>query len=149
MTEGSFTKAQKRNNKEFNNRLDKVTGWLVDGDWHGSFRSLTEADGDAIIANTADRQELSLFTLEFSRLPGGGVKAVETRVEDGETRQESFIVGVQPYEKTFYMISLDDNDIAFGNICRGSNTISVSKLEGPELGDETILGIFQFTDLLA
>ncbi len=97
----------------------------------------------------ADKKQLTLFAIEFSRVDGGAIKAVETRVEDGAIRKETFIVGIQPFEKTFYMVSIEDNDIAFGNICRKSNTISISKLEDAEPGDDRGLGIFQFTDLLA
>lgn len=144
-----WTKEQAKNKKEFEARLDKVTGWLVDGDWHGSFRSWTEANDDSIVNVRGNKEDLKVFTLEFSRGNGGVLTAVETRIEDGEISKETFIVGVQPFEKTFYMVSTEDNDLAFGNICRKSNTISLSKLEDAEAGDERGLGIFQFTDLLA
>ncbi len=86
--------------------------------------------------------------MQFLRIDGA-IKAIETRVEDGEIAQETFIVGIQSFEKTFYMISIEDNDLAFGNICRKSNTISISKLEDAEPGDDISLGIYQFTNLLA
>jgi hypothetical protein len=149
MSAQSWTKAQAKNNKAFESRLDKLTGYLVNGDWHGSFRSRTEAENDSIVNAKADKEELEAFTMQFLRIDGGAIKAIETRVEDGEIAQETFIVGIQPFEKTFYMISIEDNDLAFGNICRKSNTISISKLEAAEPGDERGLGIFQFTDLLA
>jgi hypothetical protein len=46
-------------------------------------------------------------------MPGGAIRALETRVCDGEVRKEEFIVGIQPIEKTFFMVSLSDNDLAF------------------------------------
>jgi hypothetical protein len=143
-----WTKAQAKNNKAFESRLDKLTGYLVNGDWHGSFRSRTEAENDSIVNAKADKEELEAFTMQFQRIDGA-IKAIETRVEDGEIAQETFIVGIQPFEKTFYMISIEDNDLAFGNICRKSNTISISKLENAEPGDDIGLGIYQFTNLLA
>ena len=82
-------------------------------------------------------------------MPGGAIRALETRVCDGEVRKEEFIVGIQPIEKTFFMVSLSDNDLAFGNISRGSGTISVTKLEDAEPGDESGVFIYQFTNLLA
>lgn len=150
MTAKLFTKSQARNNKKFRARLDKVTGWLVDGDWHGSYRSTTEGEDDGIIFNVANQEQLAAFTFEFVRLPGGGLKAIETRVEPGGgVVQESFIVGVQPYDKSFYMVSLDDNDLAFGSIRRGSNTMTITKLEESEPPDGSFVGVFQLTDLMA
>jgi hypothetical protein len=148
----AWSKAQTQNRREFKSRLDKVTGWLVEGDWHGSYRSFTGATDESIdsITNTIDsKKELGVFTLEFTRMPGGAIRALETRVCDGEVRKEEFIVGIQPIEKTFFMVSLSDNDLAFGNISRGSKTISVTKLEDAEPGDESGVFIYQFTNLLA
>lgn len=149
MSANPWTEAQAKNNKAFESRLDRLTGYLVNGDWHGSFRSWTEAENDSIVNAKADKEELEAFTMQFLRLDGGAIKAIQTKVEDGEIVQETFIVGIQPYKKTFYMASISDNDLAFGSICRKSNTISISKLEAAEPGDEIGLGIFQFTDLLA
>jgi hypothetical protein len=149
MSAQSRTKAQAKNNKAFESRLDRLTGYLVNGDWHGSFRSWTEADNASIVNAKSDKEELEVFTMQFLRIDGGEIKTVETIVEDGEIAQETFIVGIQPFEKTFYMVSIEDNDLAFGSICRKSNTISISKLEDTEPGDERGLGNFQFTDLLA
>jgi hypothetical protein len=146
MTAQPWSNAQARNNKAFASRLDKVTGWLVDGDWHGSFCSWTEEENDSILNFSFDKEQLPFFTLEFSRV-GEALKAVETRVENGETIKETFIVGVQPFEKTFYMFSTEDNDLAFGQISRKSNTINVTKLAYEVADDGKGLGIFQFTNL--
>jgi hypothetical protein len=148
MSAQAWTKAQAKNNKAFETRLDKLTDYLINGDWHGSFPSRTEAQNDSIVNAKADKEELEAFTMQFLRIDGA-IKAIETRVEDGEIAQETFIVGIQSFEKTFYMISIEDNDLAFGNICRKSNTISISKLEDAEPGDDISLGIYQFTNLLA
>ena len=144
-----WSQAQAKNKKEFESRLDKVTNWLVDGDWHGSYRSWTEAVNDSVVKYTANKEDLNLISIEFIHERGGILRALETRVEDGLVKQESFIVGVQPFEDQFYMNSVGDNDIAFGNINRRTNTISITKIEASELGDETAIGIYQFTNLLA
>jgi hypothetical protein len=71
MSAQPWTKAQAKNNKAFESRLDRLTGYLVNGDWHGNFRSWTEANDDSIVNVKADKEQLALFTIEFSRVDGG------------------------------------------------------------------------------
>ena len=74
---------------------------------------------------------------------------VERSYEDelGEIVRENYIAGVQPFEGTFYMLSLDDNDIVTGTINKKSGLISVTLLEQGQSGDEAFLGIEQYTNL--
>ena len=48
-----------------------------------------------------------------------------------------------------YMVSAVGNDLVFGDICKKSNTIRFAKMEDSEVSDESALGIYQFTNLLA
>jgi hypothetical protein len=148
MSAQPWTKAQAKNNKKFQAKLDKITNYLVDGDWHGSFASITLADGDAVTNFVETKETLPFATLDFSRLQGGALK-VERKFQypDGEIVSEGFIVGIQPYEKSFYMISLEDNDIAFGNVFKQSGVVSLTFLEQSEQGDEGLLGVVQYTNL--
>ena len=148
MTAKPFAKAQAKNNKRFLAKLDRITNYLVDGDWHGSFSSKTFAEADDITNVVATKSALPSFTLEFTRIPGGALR-VERSYEDelGEIVRENYIAGVQPFEGTFYMLSLDDNDIVTGTINKKSGLISVTLLEQGQSGDEAFLGIEQYTNL--
>ena len=143
-----WTKAQAKNNKKFEAKLDRITNYLVDGDWHGSFISKTFAEADGIINFVPTKSTLPLFTLEFSLIPGGALKAERTyETSFGEIVRENYIAGVQPFEGTFYMISLDDKDFVMGTINKKSGLISVTVLEPAQSGAEAFLGIEQYTNL--
>ena len=148
MSAQPWTKAQAKNNKKFQAKLDKITNYLVDGDWHGSFASGTLDAGDSIINFFQTKERLQFLTLDFSRLQGGALK-VERKWQDaaGEIISEDFIAGVQPYENSFYMISLEDNDIVFGYISKQSGVVSLTQLEQSEPNDAGLLGVFQYTNL--
>ena len=148
MTAKPFAKAQAKNNKRFLAKLDRITNYLVDGDWHGSFSSKTFAEADDITNVVATKSTLPSFTLEFSQIPGGALRA-ERSYEDelGEIVRENYIAGIQPFEGTFYMLSLEDNDIVTGTINKRSGLISVTFLEQDQSGDEAFLGIEQYTNL--
>lgn len=143
-----WTKAQAKNNKKFQAKLDKLTNFLIEGDWHGSYSSETDIEVDAITKVVGTPEDLRFATLEFSRLPSGALLATETELDDlGNLSTEEFIVGLQPYEGTFYMISIDDNDLIFGNISKKSGIINVTGVELLEPGDEARLEIIQYTNL--
>ena len=142
-----WTKAQAKNNKKFQAKLDRITNYLVDGDWHASYTSFTLADGDTITNYIGTKKDLPFSTLEFSRLQGGALKAQRTIKDGDDIYSESYIVGIQPYEKSFYMISLEDNDTAFGDICKQSGVVSLTFLEQSEPNDAGLLGVVQFTNL--
>ena len=144
-----FTPAQAKNGKRFARKVDRLTGILVDGDWRGSYRSMTWGDNGETSHQIGSQDELSFFSYEFSRMPDGGMMAVETRKRDGQIFEESYIVGVQPKGKTFSMVSLSDNDLVFGAIGSGSKTLSLTKLESEEPGDRAFVGVYQLTNILA
>jgi len=102
--------------------------------------------GDSIINFFQTKERLQFLTLDFSRLQGGALK-VERKWQDaaGEIISEDFIAGVQPYENSFYMISLEDNDIVFGYISKQSGVVSLTQLEQSEPNDAGLLGVFQYT----
>ena len=154
MTAQPWTKTQAKNNKKFQAKLDKITNYLVNGDWHGSFASVTFAFDDSIINAVETKEFLPFATLDFSRLQGGALKAVRTFKDNSgnvgdpvEIVSEEYIVGIQPYEKSFYMISLSDNDIAFGDVSMKSGVISFTTLETSEPNDEGLLAVYQYTNL--
>jgi hypothetical protein len=148
MSAQPWTKAQAKNNKKFQAKLDKLTNCLIEGDWHGSYSSETDVEGDVITNSVGKPQDLRFETLEFSRLPGGALLATETELDDlGNLITEEFIVGLQPSEGTFYMISIDDNDLIFGDICKKSGIINMTEIEQSGPGDESRLEIIQYTNL--
>jgi hypothetical protein len=148
MSRQPWTKAQAKNNKKFQAQLDKLTNYLIDGDWHSSYSSETDVEGDVITNVVGKPEDLRFATLEFSRLPGGALLATETELdESGELVTEGFVVGLQPSEGTFYMISLDDNDLIFGDICKKSGIINVTAIEQSVSGDEARLEIIEYTNL--
>lgn len=148
MTARNWSRTQAKNNKKLQAKLDRLTNYLIDGDWHGSYSSKTFAEADEITNIVASKSVLPSFTLEFSRIQGGALR-VERSYKDelGEIVREDYIAGVQPLEGTFYMLSLDDNDIVLGTIDRRSGLISVTFLEQDQSGDEAFLGIEQYTNL--
>jgi hypothetical protein len=145
-----WTKAQAMNNKKFQARLDRITNYLIEGDWRGSYSSKTFAEGDDITNFIGNKGNLPSFSLEFSRLQGGALQ-VERSYKDefGKIISEGYIVGVQPFEGAFYMLSTEDNDIVLGDICKKSGVLSLTLLEQGEPGDEAFLGIEQYTNLSA
>jgi hypothetical protein len=148
MSAQPWSKAQAKNNRRFKARLDKLTNYLIEGDWHGSYSSETDVEGDVITNIVGTPEDLRFATLEFSRLPGGALLATETELDDlGNLNTDEFIVGLQPSEGTFYMISLDDNDLIFGNICKKSGIINVTGIEQSEPGDEVRLEIIEYTNI--
>ena len=148
MSAQPWTKAQANNNKKFQAKLDKITNYLIEGDWRGSYSSNTSVEGDVITNNVRTKEALRFATLEFSRLPGGALLATETEFDDlGNLTTEEFIVGIQPSEGTFYMISLDDSELVFGDICKKSGIIDATVIEPKSSIDDARIEIFQYTNL--
>ena len=148
MSAKPWSKAQAKNNKKFQAKLDRITNYLIEGDWHGSYDTRTSIEGDEIINVTGTNSSLPFDTLEFILLPGGLVTAKEGRIDEtGNIEIEEFIVGIQPHEGTFYMIGIEDNDIVFGSINKKSGILSVTELEQGEVGDEAGICIAQYTNL--
>lgn len=74
--------------------------------------------------------------------------ATETEFDDlGNLTTEEFIVGVQPIEGTFYMISIDDGELVFGDICKKSGIIDATVIEQKSSIDDARIEIFQYTNL--
>jgi hypothetical protein len=148
MSAKPWSKAQAKNNKKFQAKLDRITNYVIEGDWHGSYGSRASIEGDEIINDIATKESLPFDTLEFILLPGGLVTAKEGRIDEtGNIEIEEFIVGIQPLEGTFYMIGIEDNDIVFGSINKKSGILSVTELEQAEVGDEAGICIAQYTNL--
>jgi hypothetical protein len=141
----SWSKVQAANNKKFQAKLDKITNYLIEGDWHGNFAVVTGSDGDAITNFAVTKKELPAETISFSRLENGAIKA---EVESGGEVSSS-IVGIQPYERTFYLISLDgeDSDICFGRVSMRSGVIDLTVLDQLPSGGEAAISVAQYTNL--
>ncbi|MEN9862047.1 MAG: hypothetical protein RLZZ515_2529, partial [Cyanobacteriota bacterium] len=102
MSAKPWSKAQAKNNKKFQAKLDRITNYLIEGDWHGSYDARTSIEGDEIINVIGTKESLPFDTLEFTLLPGGQLTAKEGRVDEaGNIVTEEFIVGIQPIEGTF------------------------------------------------
>lgn len=144
-----WTKAQAVNNKKFQAKLDRLTNYLVKGDWHGSFGSLTEAKGDNITNFAETKSTLPFLTLDFSRMEDGALKVEATYIDaSGNPATEEYIAGIQPLTNSLYMVSTGiAEDIALGDISRRSGVINLSFLEPPGPNDRGFVGIFQYTDL--
>ena len=143
-----WTKTQAKNNKKFQAKLERITNYIIAGDWQGSYGSETNAENDGITNFVSTKDSLPLATLKFSRHPGGALLATEAGLdESGKPIKEEFVVALQPFEGTFYMLSIDDNDTVFGSVCRKSGVITTTALETKEPGDEARLEIFQYTNL--
>lgn len=137
------SKAQKRNNREFQAKLDKITNYLVEADWHTNYTSRTVVT-DGIINNSVPSDAYS--ELEFFRTPGGGLRAEVSYIgRDGNLITEETIVGVQPFEKTFYMIELANTGIGFGKIDMRSGNLRITLLETFASPENSALGIYEYT----
>ena len=148
MSAKPWSKAQAKNNKKFQAKLDRITNYLIEGDWHGSYDTRTSIEGDEIINVTGTKEGLPFDTLEFTLLAGDLLTAKEGRIDEtGNIVTEEFIVGIQPIEGTFYMIGIEYNDIVFGSINKKRGILSVTELEPGEAGDEAAIGIAQYTNL--
>lgn len=144
-----FTRAQAKNGRRFARKVDKITGLLIEGEWRASYKSNTWGDDGETSYRLAGKDELSSYSLEFSRMPDGGIMALEARKLDGVISEESYIVGIQPKGKTVYMVSLSDNDLIFGAIGNGSKTLSLTRLESEEPEDRALVGVYELTNILA
>jgi hypothetical protein len=148
MSAQPWTKAQAKNNKKFQAKLDRITNYLIEGDWRGSYSSEIDVEGDAITNVVGTKENLRFATLEFSRLPGGALLATETELDElGNLTTEEFIVGIQPSEGTFYMISLDDSELVFGDICKKSGIIDTTVIEPTSPINDARIEIYQYTNL--
>ena len=137
-----WSRAQAKNSKKFQAKLDKVTDYLVDGYWYADYVGITDVSDGIINYNVPSRP---FGELEFSRAENGALIAeVSYRdPDDGALVTEDYIVGVQPFEKSFYMISLDDRELVLGSINMKSGTLTRTIFEGD--GDGGLLGIFEYT----
>ena len=79
------------------------------------------------------------------RDPSGALKAEVSYIDqqDGTLVTEGYAVGIQPFEKSFYMISLNDRELVLGNINMKSDTLTRTIFEGD--GDGGLLGVFEYT----
>jgi hypothetical protein len=148
MSSQPWTKAQAENNIKFQAKLDKITRYLVKGDWHGSYVSRVAVDGDIITNFIGTKENLPFVTLEFTRLQNGALKAESTYENSaGDLFTEEYIVGVQPSQNSFYMVSIQDNDVVLGDVSRRSGVLGLTVLEQLESGDRAIVAIMQYTNL--
>jgi hypothetical protein len=136
------SRAQARNSKKFQAKLDKITDYLVDGYWYADYVGITEVD-DGIINYAAPSKPFG--ELEFSRDPSGALTALVSYIDSssGDLVTEGYIVGVQPFEKSFFMISLDDRELVLVSVNMKSDTLTRTIFEGD--GDGGLLGIFEYT----
>ena len=136
------SRAQARNSKKFQAKLDKITDYLVNGYWYADYVGITEVD-DGIINYAAPSKPFG--ELEFSRDPSGALTALVSYIDSssGDLVTEGYIVGVQPFEKSFFMISLDDRELVLGSVNMKSDTLTRTIFEGD--GDGGLLGIFEYT----
>jgi hypothetical protein len=137
-----WSKAQAKNNKRFQAKLDKVTDYLVDSYWYADYVGITDI-ADGIINYNAPSKPFG--ELEFFRDPSGALKAEVSYIDqqDGTLVTEGYAVGIQPFEKSFYMISLNDRELVLGNINMKSDTLTRTIFEGD--GDGGLLGVFEYT----
>jgi hypothetical protein len=137
-----WSRAQAKNNKKFQAKLDKITDYLVDGYWYADYVGITDV-ADGIINYRAPSKPFG--ELEFSRDPSGALTAQVSYIDSssGDLVTEDYIVGVQPFEKSFYMISLDDRELVLGSVNMKSDTLTRTIFEGD--GDGGLLGIFEYT----
>lgn len=136
------SRAQARNNKKFQAKLDKITDYLVDGYWYADYVGITDV-ADGIISYNQPRRPFG--ELDFSRDPSGALTAEVSYIDPGTGSpvSESYIVGVQPFEKSFYMLSLDDRELVLGSVNMKTDTLTRTIFEGD--GDGGLLGIFEYT----
>jgi len=148
MSAKPWSKAQAANNKKFKAKLDRLTNYLVEGDWHSSYNSATYADGDTVTSFFKGKDILPLETLSFSLLQDGSLELRRQYVDgDGSIETEDYVVGIQPFQNSFYVLGLDDNDVGFGEISRRSGVLSLTITEQAEAGDEGFIGITEYTNL--
>ncbi len=136
------SRAQAKNGKKFQAKLGKITDYLVDGYWYADYVAITDV-ADGIINYRAPSKPFG--EMEFSRDPSGALTAEVSYIdpESGSPVTEDYIVGVQPFEKSFYMISLDDRELVLGSVNMKSDTLTRTIFEGD--GDGGLLGIFEYT----
>jgi hypothetical protein len=86
-----WSRAQAKNSKKFQAKLDKVTDYLVDGYWYADYVGITDVSDGIINYNVPNRP---FGELEFSRAEGGALIAeVSYRdPDDGALVTEDYIV---------------------------------------------------------
>jgi len=80
---------------------------------------------------------MHIVSLNSSALPADGLRAEVSYIgRDGNLITEETIVGVQPFEKTFYMIELANTGIGFGKIDMRSGNLQNNALRDFRLTGE-------------
>jgi len=139
-----WSRAQAKNNKRFQAKLDKVTNYLVDGYWYADYAGITDVDDGIINYATLSKP---FGELDFSRDPSGGLTAQVSYIDpsSGDLATEDYIVVVQPFDKSLYMIGLDDGELVLGSVNMKSDTLTRTIFQGDGDGDGGLLGIFEYT----
>jgi hypothetical protein len=139
-----WSRAQAKNSKRFQVKLDKATNYLVDGYWYADYAGITDVD-DGIINYVVPSKPFG--ELDFSRDPSGALTAQVSYIDpsSGDLFTEDYIVVVQPFEKSLYMIGLDDGELVLSSVNMKSDTLTSTIFQGDRDGDGGLLGIFEYT----
>jgi hypothetical protein len=112
-----WSKAQATNNKKLKAKLDRLTIYLVEGDWHSSYNSATYADSDSFTSFFIGKDILPLETLSFTRLQDGSLELRHQYVQgDDSIDAKPRLLAFSLFRTLFMLSALTTTTLGLGRL---------------------------------